>query len=156
MWLNHFLFIWLLVTTTLGLTGWFFSFRRPVSDKGLKLTEAIATADLENDNDQAWKKIAAISTRINNDNPDLGDARFYLETVLEIIQTVAEHYHPEQKEAILEIRIPYLLAIIELVARDLRIGFAENVPASHIITLKDIIRGRRLAPRGVEFIVCCV
>ena len=34
-------------------------------------------------------------------------------------------------------------------ARDLRIGFAENVPASHIITLKDIVRGRRLATQGV-------
>jgi predicted GTPase len=81
----------------------------------------------------------------------MGDARFYLETVLEIIQTVAEHYHPEQKEAILEIRIPYLLAVIEMVAKDLRIGFAENVPASHIITLKDIVRARRLATQGVGF-----
>ena len=36
LWLNHFLFIWLIVTATLGLAGWFFSFRRPVSDKGLK------------------------------------------------------------------------------------------------------------------------
>jgi len=36
-----------------------------------------------------------------------------------------------------------------MVARDLRTGFAENVPASHIITLKDIVRGRRLATQGV-------
>lgn len=149
LWLNHFLFIWLLVTATLGLAGWFFSFRRPVSDKGLKHREAISIADRKIDNVQAWKKIKAISLRITHDNPDIGDVRFYIETVEEIIRTVTEYYHPEQKEAILEIRIPYLLAIIELVARDLRIGFAENVPASHIITLKDIVRGRRLATQGV-------
>jgi predicted GTPase len=50
----------------------------------------------------------------------------------------------------LEIRIPYLLAVIEMVAKDLRIGLAENVPASHIITLKDIVQGRRLASQGIE------
>ena len=150
LWLNHFLFIWLIVAATLGLAGWFFSFRRPVSDKELKHAEAISTTDREIANDQAWKKIAAISSRITNDNPDLGDVKFYIETIIDVIQTVAEHYHPEQKEAILEIRIPYLLAVIEMVARDLRIGFAENVPASHIITLQDIVRGHRLAIQGIE------
>jgi predicted GTPase len=151
LWLNHFLYIWLIATTTLGLAWWFFSFRRPgpVSGKGLKHTEGISTADREIDNDQVWKKIKVISSKITHDNPDIGDVRFYIETVEEIIRTVAEHYHPEQKEAILEIRIPYLLAVIELVARDLRIGFAENVPASHIITLRDIVRGRRLATQGI-------
>jgi len=151
LWLNHLLFIWLIVTTTLGLAGWFFIFRRPVSDKGLKHTAAISTtADREiDDNDKAWKKIEAISARIANDKPDPGDIRFVIETVAEVIQTVAEHYHPEQKDAFLEIRIPYLLAVIELVARDLRTGFAENVPASHIVTLRDIIRGRRLAAQSL-------
>jgi len=150
LWLNQFLFIWLIVTITLGLAGWFFSFRRPVSDRGLKRTATVSSADREIDSDQAWKKIAAISARIGDERPDPGDVRFYLETVVEIIQTVAEHYHPEQKDAVLEIRVPYLLAVIEMVARDLRIGFAENVPASHIVTLKDVVRGRRLATQGIE------
>jgi predicted GTPase len=149
LWLSHFLIVWLIATTTLGLAGWFFSFRRPVSDQGIKPTEAISTADLKNVNDQAWKKIAEISSRAIRSKPDLGDGQFYIETVVEVIQTVAEYYHPEQKEAILEIRIPYLLAVIEMVARDLRIGFAENVPASHIITLKDIVRGGHLASQGL-------
>ena len=150
LWLNHLFVVWLIVTTTLGLVGWFFSFRRPVSDKKIKHTETISTKDREIDNNQIWKKIAAISTRITNDNPDLGGVQFYLETVVEVIQTVAEHYHPEQKEAILEIRIPYLLAVIEMVARDLHIGFAENIPLIHMITSKDIVRGRRLATHGFE------
>jgi hypothetical protein len=33
----------------------------------------------------------------------MGGVRFYIEAVEKIIGTVAEHYHPEQKEAILEI-----------------------------------------------------
>ncbi|MGZ8918306.1 MAG: GTPase [Methylobacter sp.] len=149
LWLNHFLYSWLIATTTLGLAWWFFSFRRPVSGKGLKNSDTISTPDHEIDNDQAWRKIAVISSRITHSNPDIGDARFYIETVEEIMRTVAGHYHPEQKDAVLEIRIPYLLAVIELVAKDLRIGFAENVPASHIITLTDIVRGRRLAAQSV-------
>lgn len=136
MWLNHFLLIWVLATSTLFLVGWFFSFRRmPKPDKESKLTVAVSTENHEIHNEQVWKKIEAITSRITNDNTDARDVQFYIETVVEAIQTVAEHYHPEQKEALLEIRIPYLLAIIEMVARDLRIGFAENVPASHIITI---------------------
>jgi len=150
LWLNHFLFIWLGMTATLGLAGWFFSSRRPVFEQGLERKEASATADGEINNNQIWQKIEVISSRVAHDNPDPGDVRFYMETMVEIIQTVEEHYHPEQKEAILEIRIPYLLAVIEMVARDLRIGFTENVPASHIVTLKDIVRGHRLAAQGVE------
>lgn len=150
LWLNHFLFIWLAAATALGLAGWFFGFRRPVSGQGLKRKETISTANREIENDLIWQKIEAISSRVSHENPDPGDAQFYIETVVEVIQTVAGHYYPEQKEAMLEIRIPYLLAVIEMVARDLRIGFAENIPASHIITLKDIIRGRRLATQGVE------
>jgi uncharacterized protein len=150
LWLNHFLFIWLAAATALGLGGWFFGFRRPASGQVLKRKETISTANREIDNDQIWQKIEAISSRVSHENPDPGDAQFYIETVVEVIQTVAGHYYPEQKEAMLEIRIPYLLAVIEMVARDLRTGFAENIPASHIITLKDIVRGRRLASQGVE------
>ncbi len=148
LWLNHFLFIWLIATATLGLAWWFFSFRRTRTGKRLKHTEPISTADREIDNDQVWKKIASISARITKSNPDIGDTCFYTDTVEEIMRTVAGHYHPEQKDAFLEIRIPYLLAVIELVAKDLRTGFAENIPASHIITLRDIVRGRRLATQG--------
>ena len=148
LWLNHFFVVWLTLTATLGLAWWFFSYRRTVASKGLKHTEAISSTNREIDNDPAWRKIAAISSRITHSNPDIGDPRFYIDTVEEIMRTVAGHYHPEQKDAFLEIRIPYLLAVIELVAKDLRIGFAENIPASHIITLRDIVRGRRLATQG--------
>jgi GTP-binding protein EngB required for normal cell division len=149
LWLNHFLYSWLILTATLGLAWWFFSYRRTVTSKKFKHTKPISGTNCEIDNYQAWRKIAAVSAKITRGNPDIGDPRFYVDTAEEIMRTVAGHYHPKQKDAFLEIRIPYLLAVIELVAKDLRTGFAENVPASHIITLRDIVHGRRLAAQSV-------
>jgi len=148
LWLNQFLPVWLAATAILALAAWLFSFKRPVSGQKLTPSEPTPNVGQYPGTDPLWQKIALISSTLNNQDPDLADPRFYTETVKEVIQTVAGHFHPEQKDAILEIRMPYLLAIIEMVARDLRIGFAENVPASHILTLKDIIRGRRLAIQG--------
>lgn len=148
LWLNHFLLVWVAATATLGLAAWLFSFNRPVSGQKSKPSEIIPNTERQADTNPLWQKIALISSTRSNQDPDLADPRFYTETVEEVIQTVAGHFHPEQKDAILEIRMPYLLAIVEMVARDLRIGFAENIPASHIITLKDIVRGRHLFIQG--------
>ena len=91
LWLNHFLSIWLIATTSLGLAWWLFSYRRKLAWKGLKRTETISSTNSEIDNDQAWRKIAVISSRITHSNPDIGDARFYIETVEEVMRTVAGH-----------------------------------------------------------------
>jgi predicted GTPase len=148
LWLNHFLLEWVSATALLGLAGWFFSFRRPVSRRKLKPSETLSSE--ERDDNQVWGKVAVLSSKIIHDNPDTGDLRFYLETVEEVMRAVAGHYHPEQKDAILDIRLPYLLAVIEMAARDLRVDLAENIPASHIMTLKNIVRGQRLAGQGLE------
>ena len=150
LWLNHFLWIWIIVTAGIGLAGWFWGFRRPSPEKVVTKPQPVSTGSGETDNDLAWKKIEAISSRITQSNPNLGEVQFYIDTLIEVVQTVAEHYHPERKEALLEVRIPYLLAVVEMVAKDLRVGFAENIPASHIITLNDIVRGQHLASQGLE------
>lgn len=144
LWLNHLLWIWLLVTAVIGLLHWLWHSKR------IKKTKSSIEPSGETENEVVWRKINAISKRKTENLPDLGEVQFYIDTFVEVVQTVAEHYHPEQKEALLEVRIPYIIAIVEMVSRDLRIGFAENIPASHIVTLNDIVKGQRLANQGLE------
>lgn len=150
LWLNHLLWIWLVATAGIVVAAWLLSFRRTAPRQTAQQPNFPPNEGGESRNDPAWEKIEAISSRICQSHSNLGDIQFYVDTLIEVVQTVAEHYHPDQKEALLEIRIPYLLAIVEMVAKDLRVGFADNVPASHIITLNDIVRGQRLASQGLE------
>ncbi|MFH1923991.1 MAG: GTPase, partial [Planctomycetota bacterium] len=55
------------------------------------------------------------------------------------------HYHPKAKQAVLEIPVPYVLRVVELVACDLRRAFSEYLPWSHVLTLGDFLRLKRLA-----------
>ncbi|NJN46091.1 MAG: GTP-binding protein HSR1 [Candidatus Competibacteraceae bacterium] len=66
----------------------------------------------------------------------------------EVVEKVAADFHPEQDEPVLEIRMPELLKVIELLARDLRYSLSENIPGSHILTVNDVLRGKRLAAHG--------
>ncbi|WP_160172685.1 GTPase family protein [Methylomarinum vadi] len=144
LWLSHWFWIWLVSSVTIGMLLWLWD-----SGRCRKKTSIKHSVD-DSDNAGVWRKIDGISERRINELPDLVETQFYIDTFVEVVQTVAEHYHPEQKEALLEVRIPYILAIIEMVAKDLRIGFSENVPGSHIVTLSDIVKGQRLASQGLE------
>lgn len=146
LWLNQLLLIWIVVTAGVVSVEWLLNRRRP---ERAAIKQDYVSEDAS-EGDPVWNKLEVVSSRIAQNNPDLGDIHFYIETLTEVVQTVAEHYHPDRKEALLEIRIPYLLAILEKVAGDLRIDFAENIPASHIITLNDIVHGQRLASQGLE------
>ena len=150
LWLNHFLWIWIITTAGIAFAGWFWGLRRPRPQKAATCSEPASSRSEGIQGDPAWKKVEAISSRIIQSNPKLGDLQFYIDTLIEVVQTVAEHYHPDQKDALLKVHVPYLLAVVEMMARDLRIDFADNIPGSHIITLSDIARGQHLASQGVE------
>ncbi|MEE9397463.1 MAG: GTPase [Methylococcales bacterium] len=97
---------------------------------------------------EAWTKVEALSEQIQKQDPDLDNASFYWNTLKDVMQTVALHFYPERKDAILELRVPYLLRVIELLSKDMRIAFSENVPGSQIVTINDVLRGQRLASKG--------
>ena len=95
---------------------------------------------------RAWNKVEekarAASTR------EIEDWQELWVLLREVLDMVAREFHPEQREPVLELKVPYLLRVIELLARDLREALTENVPGSHILSVNDMMRGHRLALRG--------
>ncbi len=95
-------------------------------------------------NRAAWDKATAITEKLTLADYPLDDPHRLIELGQETVTAVARHYHPKSKNAPLEIAIPYLLMIIELVSKDLRI-LLDNVPFSHMLTIHDLMRGHSLA-----------
>jgi predicted GTPase len=94
---------------------------------------------------QAWEEVDKIARRVQDEDLPLDQPQRLWAVVREVLDVVARQYHPKSKRAALEIPVPNVLRIVELVARDLREAFAEQVPGAHILTLHDFSRLRRLA-----------
>jgi predicted GTPase len=148
LWLEHLLIVWLAASTVLGLLGWLVNSRLNRLD--LKLVDLSATLDKTTQNKQACDKIEQISALHRHTKPDLLTAEFYSQTLLEVMQGVAEQYYPNHKEALLEIKLPTLLKVVEMLAQELRATLSDTVPGSHIFSLNDMARGQRLMRRWNE------
>lgn len=150
LWLNHWLFWWLAASAGVALAGWSINRlakRFRAEPKWLDISQNIIWTQ---QSEQAWQRIEAISLDERNREHDLGNSEFYLQTLTRVMNDVAEVYYPQQKQAILEIKIPYLLKVIEVFAQELRINFTENVPGSHIFSLNDLTKGQKIANKGRE------
>jgi predicted GTPase len=150
LWLQQWLMLWLAASTVLGVVWWLVSRRLQRLDLELELLDISASVEKNLQNKNAYDKIEQISILRRNSNPDLSASPFYMQTLLEVMQAVAEQYHPQRKDALLEIKLPHLLKVVELFAQELRVGLSENVPGSHIFSVNDVVRSRRLANQGRE------
>lgn len=150
LWLNHLLIWWIAASAALALSWWsvnqLFKKYRP-EPKWLDISDSMVRTK---QSEQAWRKIEAISVCERGGNPDLSDSRFYLDALIRVMNQVAEVYYPQQKQAVLEIKIPYLLKVVEIFAQELRLNFTENVPGSHLFSINDLAKGRRIAGKGRE------
>ncbi|MGZ5007312.1 MAG: GTPase [Methylobacter sp.] len=150
LWLQHLLILWLAASALLGGVWWLVNQRLNRLDLALELLDISAAVEKTEQSQRAYEQIERISEARRNSNPDLAASEFYLQTLVEVTQAVAEQYYPQRKDAVLEIKLPYLLKVIEMLAQELRTGLAENVPGSHMFSVNDMIRSRRLANRGLE------
>lgn len=150
LWLHQLLILWLAASTVLGAVWWLINHRWHRLNLELELLDISASVEKTAQNQRACEKIEQISVLRRNSNPDLAASEFYLQTLLEVMQAVAEQYYPQRKDALLEIKLPSLLKVVEMLAQELRVGLADNVPGSHIFSLNDIVRGHSLANRGRE------
>ena len=150
LWLQQLLVIWLGASAVIGGVWWLYNQRVNRLNRELELLDISASLEKSAQNQRAYEKIEQISALRRNSNPDLTTSEFYLQTLLEVMQAVAEQYYPQRKDALLEIKLPSLLKVVEKLAQELRVALADNVPGSHIFSLNDIARGRRLAQRGSE------
>jgi len=148
LWSQNLILPWAAITAVSGLMGWLasrFLKRKRVPPETLQVDPSTLWSGK---GIEAWEKVEAIARRLHDREPDLESIDFYTETLREVMETVAQHFHPDRKNALLELRVPDALRVIELLSRDLRTTFSENIPGSHLLTVNDIVRGHRLATRG--------
>ena len=93
----------------------------------------------------AYSDVEKIAQRVESEDVPLDRPEPFRAILLEVLETVARHYHPKARQAALEIPAPYVLRMVELVAGDLRRAFSEYLPWSHVLTLGDLVRLKRLA-----------
>lgn len=100
--------------------------------------------------DQAWNNVEVLSEEIKSQHIYLESWANLWDLLTRVMNTVAKEFYPGSDNATLEVPVPYLLKVIELVACDLRDIFSKDIPGSHILTINDIIRSKRLASLGNE------
>jgi len=94
---------------------------------------------------EAWDEVEKIANRVQKEDLDWQTPEEFLPVLREVLETVAAHYHPKSRNAMLEIPAPYVFRIVELVSKDLREAFTKYVPASHAVTLNDLRKMKRWA-----------
>jgi predicted GTPase len=150
MWLQQFMALWFAASAAIGAIWWFVNNRLIHSNLALELLDISQSLEKTEQNKASYEQIQRISSVLRNSDPDLTSTQFYTQTLLEVMQAVAVQYYPQRKDALLEIKAPDLLKVIEMFAQELRVSIYENVPGSHIFSLNDIVRSRRLVQRGNE------
>ncbi|MGF1527996.1 MAG: GTPase family protein [Candidatus Competibacterales bacterium] len=147
LWQHDLLLPWLGATTGLSLAGWL----------GLRVwvRPAVAPPPLNlppnprwsTEAHGAWDKVEALATELKAADRDVGPNDLW-PLLHRTLNTVAQHFHPRQRDPLLELKVPYLLRAIELLAQDLRRDFTDHVPASHLLSVNDVWRGYRLTRQG--------
>jgi predicted GTPase len=150
LWQEQWILVWFAILIAASLIGWLAARRFSAKDMQPPLPESLRAEPVRNwsrTQQQAWASVESICERIEREKPALDDWPAYLALFRETGETVAEQLHPDRQQPFLEMRIPDLLRIVELLSRDLRVLTAENIPGSHIVTINDVLNGRRMVKR---------
>lgn len=150
LWQQQWLLLWLAAWSLLGGIWWLLSRFMSRSGQELELIDLTPSVEQTEQGKRAYEKIEQISTVYRDSNPDLESLEFYTQALTETMKAVAEQYYPQRKNALLEIKLPHLLKIIEMLAQELRVNLADNVPGSHMLSVNDMLRSRRLLKRGQD------
>lgn len=94
---------------------------------------------------RAWAQIQKLA-----DDPSISAARFnrpdeLWELLNRILMLVAREYYPRSSKPELEVSLPRVMLVVELVARDLKELLQKKVPGSHFLTLHDLQRLQSVA-----------
>jgi predicted GTPase len=92
----------------------------------------------------AWQTVRRFSNEA--EAATLADHRLMLAAAKRAIEAVARHYHPEHVEPALEFTLPELLLLTERVSARLRLVLLEQVPLSHRLKARSLIRAWGLRP----------
>ncbi len=146
LWRQHWMSAWLGIVIVGSVLSWLAARRfrarvmRPSVPASLRAEPQPNWSQTQKD---AWTSVESICERIETEKPALDDWNAYMALFRETVETVAAHFHPDQEHPFLEMRVPDLLHIVELLAHDLRVLTSEHIPGSHIVTINDVMKGHR-------------
>lgn len=92
----------------------------------------------------AWETVQRLSREV--DPSILDGERPMLAAAEHTIEEVARHYHPGLKEPMFEFTLPELLLLTERVSARLRVVLLDQVPLSHKLKARSLIRAWRYRP----------
>ncbi|MEE4376001.1 MAG: GTPase [Candidatus Competibacteraceae bacterium] len=148
LWRNDWLLAWLGLSGIVALCSWLILNRLKKDQPAPEILQVEPPSTWSKQGLQAWKKVEDLAETIRVREGVFNDWNSLWDIFREVVDSVANDFHPEQSDPILEIRMPELLKVIELLARDLRYSLSDNIPGSHILTINDVLRGKRLAAHG--------
>ena len=93
----------------------------------------------------AWKDVETFAEQVNVEHISPDKPEEWWALLKQVLDLVAHKYHPQSREPVLETPVPHVLRVLELVARDLREAFSENIPGAHILTIHDALKMQRVA-----------
>jgi hypothetical protein len=93
----------------------------------------------------AWADVEVIARRLETEEIAIDSPEPLLQLAREVVEAVARRFHPRAENPAFEIPVPHLLRMAELVAHDLREMVSANIPGSHIVTINDLVRLKKLA-----------
>jgi hypothetical protein len=135
---------WFLGGTVLGLAGWIVArllTREKSRFPGPEVTPAL---DWPPVGVAAWQEVEQLARKAEEAPPAVGDWQAWRELVSRTLELVAGHYFPEADQPLLEVSLPRMLRILELVARDLRQAICQHVPLADKLTLGDLRKAQQL------------
>lgn len=100
--------------------------------------------------ERAWAKVLALSDKIAAEKDPVYSPERWWEILRTVLETVSREFHPDSKRAELEIPVPHVLKVVELVAMDLRRDLSANVPGAHMLTMHDAWRLKGYVEKGQE------
>ena len=145
-----FLWYWGAAATVAVVLGWWMmtQVRPAFTDEGL---DAAARPPLPFPpvGERAWADVQPIAEQAAAANLSLNRPQQLWDIVWEVLVVVAKHYRPNNpKRAVLEVTVPEVLSVVELVAHDLRRVTCDRVPTSHLLTIADVQRMQELGRWG--------
>ncbi len=135
---------WMFVAALISLLSWLLMGRLRKYNLLESYSAAGPSQDWSPTARKAWTDVEQISRRKELADTSLERPEPLLAIAKEVVESVAKQFHPHSKNPSLEMPVPHLLRIAELVARDLRQACSANIPGSHILTINDLVKLQRL------------
>ncbi|GEM_PF-800445 len=90
--------------------------------------------------ERARQAVERIARQVETGETPLDSAETAKALLLNLLEAVAAVYHADSRQAVLQVPLPDVLKLVELVTADLRNIVSQKVPGSHVLTVADWIR----------------